>query len=295
MTKLTIVVNCTERKSQTPPAELRARALPPGDVEDRVRQWKSRIDQASPTSALIDLYQGEAWQQARGLANDAASLGFRVRLRVASAGLGLRDVNAKGAAYAATFAGGHQDTVITPGPASKLWWRALQEFDDSESLTGTRSEKILLVLSENYARAMDDDLVALANRGGDHLLVGGARTIDGLPRVPADMGLRHQLGGTASSITLRMARRWLSELSGTDLYHQSDALRWSRWASSISQLESYGRKPATDSELRAMIKRLTTVDPSLSATRALRALRDSGVACEQKRFGLLFRTNGKPT
>lgn len=295
MTKLTIVVNCTDRKSQTPPAELRARTLPAGDVEERVSQWKSRVDGATPTSALIDLYQGEAWQQARGLANDAASLGFRVRLRVASAGLGLRDVNSKGPAYAATLAGGHQDTVVPPGPASKLWWKALQECDDSDSLTGTRSEKILLVLSENYARAMDDDLVALANRGGDHLLIGGARTIDGLPRIPADMGLRHQLGGTASSITLRMARRWLAELSGTDLHHPRDARRWSKWANSTSQLERYDRQPATDSELRTMIKRLTTADPSLSATRALRALRDSGVACEQKRFGLLFRTNGKPT
>ena len=78
MTKLTIVVNCTERKSQTPTPQLRARSLPQDSVEKRVRQWRRRVDEAVPSSALIDLYQGEAWQQVRGLAGDAANLGFKV-------------------------------------------------------------------------------------------------------------------------------------------------------------------------------------------------------------------------
>lgn len=292
MTKLTIVVNCTERKSQTATPQLQARTLPTGDVDSRVRVWKRRVEGSDPCSALIDLYQGEAWQQARGLAEDAARLGFRVRLQVASAGLGLRDANSKGPAYAATFAGGHHDTVVPPGPASRLWWRALQDFPDTDSLTKSADSKVLLVLSENYARAMDDDLTELAEQGGDLLLVGGARDIEGLPRLQADMGLRRQLGGTASSITLRMARRWLAHRKQDALFHQDDARRWSRWASARSELEHYDRQPASDSELRAMIRRLKESDPSLSATRALRGLRDSGVACEQKRFGELFRTTG---
>lgn len=290
MTKLTIVVNCTERKSQVPSAPLQARNLPLAATPDRISHWKQRIGQASPSAALIELYQGEAWQQARGLARDAARIGFKVQFYVASAGLGLRDVNSKGPAYAATFAGGHLDTVVPPGPDSKIWWHALRDFDDARALPETAVGPTLLVLSENYARAMDEDLVAVAERGDDALLVGGARTIEGLPRLPADMGLRRQLGGTASSITLRMARRWLHRRSGSELFTPKDASRWRRWAQSVSEIERYDRQPASDAELREAIKRLKKADPSLSATRALRALRDAGVACEQKRFGELFRT-----
>lgn len=294
MPKLTIVVNCTERKSQTPQPQLHARSLPQGSVGDRVQQWRRRVDEAIPSSALIDLYQGEAWQQARGLADDAAKIGFQVRLLVASAGLGLRDVNSKGPAYAATFAGGHQDTVVPPGPESQVWWKALEAFDDADSLAKTSDDRVLLVLSENYARAMHGALEELATRGGDLLLVGGAKTVEGLPRLPANMGLRHKFGGTASSITLRMARRWLAQRKSADLYHPQDARRWSTWAGSVSNLERYDRQPVSDAEVRAYVVRLKTVDPSLSATRALRILRDAGIACEQKRFGELFRTTGAP-
>lgn len=294
MAKLTIVVNCTERKSQTPIPQLQARSLPQGSLKDRICQWQHRVRNAAPSSALIDLYQGEAWQQARGLAHDAVNHGFKVRLLIASAGLGLRDANSKGPAYAATFAGGHQDTVTAPGPGSQVWWKALEEFDDSDSLAETADDRVLLVLSENYARAMHGDLEELATRGGDLLLVGGAKTVEGLPRLPADMGLRREVGGTASSITLRIARLWLARRTSGDIYHPNDARRWSRWAASVSQLERYDRTPASDSELRVLIARLKEADPSLSATRALRSIRDAGVACEQKRFGELFRTTGAP-
>lgn len=290
MTKLTIVVNCTERKSHKPAPELQARTLPEGGVRERVQHWRLRVQDAIPTSALMDLYQGEAWQQARGLAGDAKRLGFDVRVLVASAGLGLRDAQSKAPAYAATFAGGHQDTVAPPGPATQIWWRALSDLDESGSLVETTDERVLLVLSENYARAMGDELGALARRGGDLLLVGGARDVEGLPRLPADMGLRRQLGGTASSITLRMARRWLAGTDGHSLYRAVDQRRWSKWANSVSELERYDRTPVDDAAIRILIKQLKTEDSSLSATRALRKLRDSGLACEQKRFGRLFHS-----
>jgi hypothetical protein len=45
----------------------------------------------------------------------------------------------------------------------------------------------------------------------------------------------------------------------------------------------------TDEQLSRLIRRLKGADPDLSATRALRQVRDAGIACEQKRFGQLFR------
>jgi hypothetical protein len=44
----------------------------------------------------------------------------------------------------------------------------------------------------------------------------------------------------------------------------------------------------TDAQLSRLIRKLKSADPGLSATRALRQVRDAGIACEQKRFGQLF-------
>ena len=149
---------------------------------------------------------------------------------------------------------------------------------------------MLLVLSETYARSMEHDLIALAHRGGDLLLVGGARDIDGLARLPANRSLRAELGGTASSVGLRMARRWLRCRTGTALYSSKDASAWSDWAQSVARSENYHRAPTTDADIIEWINKLLADEPGLSATRALRRVRDAGIACEQKRFGRLFHS-----
>jgi hypothetical protein len=237
----------------------------------------------------MDLYQGEAWQQVRGLEDDAQAAGYNVQTMVASAGLGLRDVSSRATGYAATFAGGHADSVASGATALRDWWRRLTSLSSAKSLVTDTGDRVVLVLSETYARSMDDDLVRLANRGGDLLLVGGARDVDGLPRLPANAALRACLGGTVSSVGLRMARRWMRERTGAELHNSSDAEAWSHWASSVAQVERFDRAPMTDRQIADLIDKVLDDDPGLSATRALRLLRDGGVACEQKRFGSLFR------
>lgn len=288
MPKLTIVVNCTDRKSLVPVPGLRVGSLPPGDDELRFGIWRKRVASAHPQIQLLDLYQGEAWQQVRGLASDAHTAGYTVETMVASAGLGLQDVSMKASAYAATFSGGHADSVASGAPRLRDWWRRLGTLNSAKSLVGDANDRVLLVLSETYARSMDDDLVRLASRGGDLLLVGGAREIDGLPRLPADRSLRANLGGTASSVSIRMARRWLAQRTGSGLYSPADATAWARWARSVAQVEKYDRTPMTDQEITDVIHKLVVDEPSLSATAALRRIRDAGFACEQKRFGGLF-------
>ncbi|ORA15618.1 hypothetical protein BST16_09145 [Mycobacterium asiaticum DSM 44297] len=289
MVKLTIVVNCTDRKSQVPTPDLRLRSLPPGDLSTRFASWRRRVEAAPGTTKLIDLYQGEAWQQVRKLAGDASDSGFDVKLLVASAGLGLREVDSYGPAYAATFAGGHADSVGSGQVQLGRWWVRLRTLRGARRLCETADDRVLLVLSETYARAMDEDLAALATLGGDVLLVGGARNIAGMPRLAADRALRRELGGTASSLTIRMARAWLARRSCLPLYSVADERAWTRWAQSAAHVEEYRRSPMTDAQLLGLISKLKASDPTLSATRALRRVRDAGIACEQKRFGELFR------
>src|SRR4051794_882233 len=46
MRKLTIVVNCTDRKSIRPVPALRIRSLPPGDDLTRFGHWRRRVEDA---------------------------------------------------------------------------------------------------------------------------------------------------------------------------------------------------------------------------------------------------------
>lgn len=289
MPKLTIVVNCTDRKSVQPAAHLRLGSLPRGDNHTRFELWRRRVDRAGAHVRLIDLYQGEAWKEVRGLTKDAERAGYSVTTLVASAGLGLRDVSTLASPYAATFAGGHPDSAASSTQANRDWWRRLRDLKSARSLTES-SDRVLLVLSETYARSLEHDLTALADRGGDLLLVGGARDIDGLPRLPANRALRAELGGTASSVSLRMARRWLRCRTGTSLHTARDASAWAQWAQSVARSEIYHRTPMTDVEIIECINQFCVEEPNLSATRALRRIRDAGIACEQKRFGRIFHS-----
>ena len=272
-----------------PEAALRMRSLPPGDMEYRFTAWDRNVTAATNRRRLLDLYQGEAWVQAKGLAADARAHGFDVRMLVASAGLGLNEVSHAAPPYAATFASGHADSVTDDLNQLPRWWSLLRGRPQSTSLAEHSDNSILMVLSENYARAMDQDLTDLAARGGDYLLVGGWRHVNGLNRLAADRDLRESLGGTVSSLGLRMARRWLAERTGSNLWNQHDAAEWSNWAAIARKSENYQRRQASDSEIVEIIESLVQHEPTLSATRALRQVRDSGIACEQKRFGSLFR------
>jgi len=217
----------------------------------------------------------------------ADSAGFEPRLFVASAGLGLVAASAVAPAYGATFTAGHADTVANSGPANREWWTHFSAAG-GETLSGVAGDATLLVLSEAYASALDVDLAELGATPGDHLLVGGSTEVPGLTRLRSDLGLRHALGGTAVSLNLRMAEAWLLGLSEPKLTDELRMERWVKWAEGARRTERYDREAMTDALVLEFIHSLRTQQPAISRTPALRMLRDSGRACEQRRFAGLF-------
>lgn len=266
------------------------RNLSARDVAARCAEWTEFLsadtgDAQSPE--LNHLYQGEAWQQVTSLASSGSASG-RARVLVASAGLGLQSVNARHPSYAATFSSGHQDTVARRSE-SALWWKGLDEAPQAQPMAEIRGRQALLVLSEPYARAMHDDLEALATAGADVLLVGGWRNIEGISRLPADRALRATLGGTTSSLLIRMAQRWLADWNGGSLHSEVRQREWDRWARDARQVDHFDRKRLSDNEVIEFASQQKRTYPGISASRALRSLRSSGYACEQARFSRLFR------
>jgi hypothetical protein len=219
----------------------------------------------------------------------AQQAGFTPRLLVASAGLGLRDARSLAPAYAATFAFRQQDSVGETTADMRGWWRTLRAapgaLDPDKELQG----RLLLVLSHAYGTAMSADLEALGRRGDDVLLIGGAADVPGITRLPADRGLRSALGGTATGLTMRMAQHWLGGLTRPSLTCAMRMEEWRNWADEVRRDESWARQPLDDREVLQFIREARAGNPGMSRTRALRILRDSGKACEQSRFAVLYR------
>lgn len=290
MRRLSIVVTCTDRKALPPSPGLRARDLPTDpSVTVRADSWRRRMAQAMDNHLpLTDLYRGESWTQLPRLVRAAEQAGFRPRLWVASAGLGLRPVDSTAAPYAATFSTGHADSVTVGRADVASWWRQLGSLPGAVADPADLGRRVLWVLSESYGDALYADLFRTGTRGGELLLVGGSADITGITRLPADRALRPVLGGTATGLNTRTAVAWLQRLDGEPLTSRLAQKRWQDWVERVRQPERWDRRPQTDPQVLAFVRRLLRRDPRLTKTRALRLLRDSGLACEQKRFGDLF-------
>lgn len=287
MQQLTLIVPCTDRKAKAPTPQLTARSLPDLPTADRCGLWMERLSTVEAESyPLNQLYKGDSWVRQRVLMEELQRR-LPTRALIASAGLGLQSLDSAQPSYAATFSQGHEDTVC-PSDDSGAWWLGLQEGIGSVR-TSELSGPILAVLSTPYARAMDADLRDLGTRDDtDVLLIGGWKDIPGVTRIPADRTLRKALGGTVGSLLPRMAQQWVRLWDGDALTSDSALASWTQWREAASVREDFARRPLADDEVIEFIHRMRSQAPTVSATFALRALRDAGFACEQKRFGRLF-------
>jgi len=146
-------------------------------------------------------------------------------------------------------------------------------------------------LSEAYALAMRDQLSDLDP--AKSLVFGGASDTPESLRIRSDRSLRAPLGGTVSSLNTRMAIRWLEIAGDSTLTSTKVRQAWAAWARDSRQPEKYDRRPLPDATIRALITKMLDRNPKMSKTAALKNLRTSGVACEQRRFSGLFKEAGR--
>ncbi|MFB8403880.1 hypothetical protein [Streptomyces sp. NPDC055912] len=136
---------------------------------------------------------------------------------------------------------------------------------------------------------MEEELLTLGGLGAEALLIGGLREVPGVHRVRSDAGLRHALGGTLTSLNVRMAASWLEHSKGDTLTSSATQKAWNEWAAATTKPGQYNREPLSDEDVIVFIKRETAKLPGVSRSRLLRALRDDGKACEQSRFANLYK------
>ena len=295
-------MTCSDRKSVPTLASLRASKLTSGTTERRCREWIELLE-ASPNSTPAGLlYGGEAWTVLRSI---EPGPGWTVDLWVLSAGYGLVPATAQLAAYSATFSPGKDDTVMGDGrtrQAAAIWWdtlakwsgpqpgqpRSITELADSDPRT-----PIVVAGSRTYVRAIEADLRrATADHSSLFLITAGTAKIEGVHQVPTDARLSTTLAGSRTSLNAR-AVKFLLEGAHRHRFEQASLDAEFNALLDRGCVKSFDRRPMTDDEVRDFIKStlgeaLTCREQVPSKTALLRQLRDSGSACEQRRFGLLY-------
>jgi len=299
--RVNFVASCSDRKTATPSPALTLRNYT-GDLEARASEWLRSLDEddrSRPTPAR-HLYMGEHWKCACEVADIAGVTPY-----VASAGYGLTGFDERIKPYAATFAPGHADSVARDAGRTSdeaaTWWSRLSTRPRAQGTPRSISElaesdpssPLIVAIGGSYAGAIEHDLLdAAANLDDSRYLflvsTGYTRRALEVFQVPVDARMQQFVGGTLMALNVRVA----AELIRSDGDHgwNPDAARKHLQALCEAQPPNavYRREPSSDAAIVAFIERELDRDPSLTRSVLLRAFRDSGMACEQKRFGRLF-------
>ena len=299
-----VLVTCTNRKTAEVPPTLNLRAVKGKTIAARAAAWVGRLtDPRANTRPASSLYAGDHWQVVRSLSGGVG--GTRsTSVWVCSAGYGLIPLSAPVCPYGATFAAAHPDSVVRTGGATpcsqrKAWWDVLANWPGPipgaartvAALAGEHKNSILLVAaSQNYLDAITDDLIEAASilRPG-RLAIFCAGADEGSPLAPylvgSDARLQTALGGSLTSLNARCVRHALETGGAGDLDLAGLRRRFSNLLRRQPALTVPGRKPMSDEEVNRYVRRALSRDPLIRPSPLLKRLRDSGRACEQRRFG----------
>lgn len=313
--KANILVTCANRKGVPTAPDLMLRALSGEDVEARAQAWVRLLARsAAPTCPARDLYCGDHWRVVCSLESAGQASGVAVEVWVCSAGYGLVPISATLRSYAATFSAGHPDSVVVSHKQLKAkeirarWWLTVARWTGPAGPVRTVADlarrdpetPLLVAASPPYLDAMADDLSQAVTVLGESRLAifcGGDWRLPALAvcLVPCDARLQARLGGARTSLNVRSLRHALSvargDASRLTAPKLSEAFATLLRASDAPRRA--GRAALSDEQVLAYVREALDAEPDLSATALLERLRRSGRACEQARFGRLFRQSGE--
>jgi hypothetical protein len=254
------------------------------------------------------MYSGDHWSIARSIPNDSARRNLAVRLWICSAGYGLISPDTLIKPYRATFSKGQDDYVAVglmlddPERASRQWWdrvcsSALHHPIGPRSIAELAEQfgnvPMLVVMSADYLLAIRDDLRRTVSLPyfKTHLSIISSGTPSDHPLwrdhlLPSGADLAGTVGGTLTSLNIRVARRLLEKLDAAE----PDTETFSRLCRSIKRkpYDIPQRREMTDQQIADFVKSSLRKHPGISRTPLLAVLRHSGRACEQSRVGRIY-------
>ena len=309
-TVVNVIVTCTKRKTVAVPERLKFRCVRIAPVQTKALLWCQRLNGSrAETLPARQLYSGDHWSIARSLENASTAGGADVRLWIASAGYGLVSMDTLLKPYSATFSSDHPDSIAKRTTSKnrvsvfRLWWDAMSQADIANTAkprtiadiaAEVPNAPLLVIASENYLRALQQDVLAamtlLNNVELLSIFSAGCRSLDNLKEhlVPYDARMQHAVGGAMRSLNMRVAQLALANCRRSPPTYPVFRKELGRLMRQQPDVKRFNRIPLTDDDVRTYILKELREESTGCHTPLLRKLRDTGQACEQKRFAKLF-------
>lgn len=290
-----IISPCSARKSKLSSPALDCSSLPYGHQAEVGAQWMARLGKGAPCALAGELYVGDSVARARTEADRA-----KARFFIISAGLGLLRSTTAVPSYDLTLAQGVGASIrdrITDGFDPDAWWVHVQSGPfscplDDISLGG--SGRILVALTRPYAELVGTALATLPSGLQKRLRIFGIGISAHLPEalkpqiIPFDTRLDVISPGTRLNGAARQLVHFSDLVTALPIGSVEQDLELVDKAFACLEVPSViSRERADDAALLKRIDGLAR--EGLSATSALRRLREVGMACEERRFRRLYK------
>lgn len=296
---INIISACTNSKKHIPIEALKIETFNPDMSLDNVIQiWNNTINKkAGPVFKAKELYKGGAWQASLDT-NTTLSTKYKTDLYVASAGYGLIHAETEICSYDSTFSSSTINSITkfvkgSSKTANIKWWNAINSFPISSF---PEESYFFIVLPRNYLFATQDMIKNLIDKFNKNvfIFVANKHSVPSCMEqniIKFDSRFNNFKTGILSNM-LQRAVLWISN----EIVENNLSLSHSELQNHIEQeMQKHKsfvmpiREKLTEKEIREKIKNMILNDHIPSATKGLKLFRSNGYACEQKRFGQLFK------
>ena len=290
-----LITNCTNAKKIPAEEQLQLGNYDFTNIDKTLINWnKILFDNSSKKTMANKLYKGVGWKAALDTKINFLKK-FNTELLVSSAGYGLIKECDEIAPYAVTFAKGHNDSVhnFSINMATSLWWNSINKFDLNKL---DKDASIFIVLPSEYLISMKDTIDELISIFGNKVFIIVVAKRE-LPKsfekniLRFDTRFNSYQQGTLTSIIQR-CMKWLSNeivINDLEINHQILQTYIDIFLSKQTKYEVEKRIQCTDEKIVELISNHILKDEIKSASKGLKKLRSIGYACEQKRYGQLFK------
>lgn len=290
-----ILSPCSARKSKLSAPGLNCASLPLAPQAEVATQWLARLTKEVALTPASELYVGDSLTRVRGAGERA-----HVPFFVISAGLGLLHATTAVPGYDLTLAQGADGAIhnrVTDRFDPAMWWERVQSSPFAHPLDEVgqaETGRILVALTRPYAGLVGAALAALPSTLRKRLRIFGLGIGAHLPEtlkpqiIPFDARLDVISPGTRLNGAARQLVHFSDLVTSQPIgsVKQDQALVDKAFAS-LEVPSAISRERANDA---ALLKRINGfAREGLSATSALRRLRDFGMACEEQRFRRLYK------
>jgi hypothetical protein len=297
---LFLITNCSATKRVASGDAVQIRNWQ-GSVRQRFRWWQHAIAGQFDGTPARDCYAGDAWSQV--VAAEKSSRGPS-ELWVVSAGLGIISADFRIPNYSATFISNSIDSVGTSHEARSQWWELVCDWRRKVCGVGSitdLAEKnpksiFLIALSSAYLAVVKNDLLLARSvlESPDNLVIisAGTRSMPemGYSLLPIDARFENLVGGARATLNSRMLRYIVENFDIRKCNARKITKSLNITATELEKPKLFDRERLDDVEIAEFIHKQSKLVNSTSASALLRILRDSGAACEQKRFHRIYRS-----